>query len=168
MSFYEQLSCKGVDYSKRFFEYREECRQAAKYIGSCYSEYLQAPPDSMSFMGVTKDLSFLSDKQPLSGSPVLTLGCDGFYYFALNLYLCGRIVDVYSMTQICVLGVSARSQRLFIRRNEETFDVPQNEPVKLIPLFERMVDESLAFYDGEVAQKMETFGFVPGTTNERA
>jgi hypothetical protein len=81
MSRYEDLTAKAGAWSKRYYDHLGECRHLAQLIAIRYSEYLDAPTNSVSFIGLTSTLGF--DGGRLTELPHMVRGLKGEQYFGI-------------------------------------------------------------------------------------
>lgn len=162
MSRYTELASKAVDWSKRFHESHEACKEFAYRMAGDYSVYMDAPKKNVRFVKLDNDLRGTDRITPSNEHPPMTLGKDEFWYFGLSLFL-EQAGSPYYMTENMAIGLQQGKEEWLVRWNNTDHHVPFSDFAKVRILFEAWIAMSNETFDGPVTRKANGIGFTPST-----
>jgi hypothetical protein len=160
MSRYTELAKKATDWSKRFHVLLDQCKAFAFWMTGDYAVYIDAPRGELSYVQLDNDLRGTNRVEPSTVHPPMTLGKDGFWYFALSVRFA---VDGsrYFMTESAAVGLHKGDDHWIARWNDTDYKVPLDDLSQVRRLFDDWIAMSNDMYDGPVTRKANGIGFVP-------
>lgn len=146
MSRYKELASKATNYSAIFYAYRNKCQTFAWSFAHRLNAFLEIPGGKLLFVKLDDELKPTSETERLNCAPNMTLGCDGLWYFSIQLVFedcqqskVGTSTIVFGVNE--VIGGFTISLSL-----DRSFDIDVSNDESFTPLLTRIYDGLLEEY----------------------
>jgi hypothetical protein len=162
MSRYDEVAEKALDWTRRYFEHREQCQFFAREFALAYLKYLGTSSDRLQYLSLDKNLEYTNKLTPISGLPHLVSGQDGSENVAFSLrYTKNGSQYLDARFRIAIQKSGAEWTIVW---SDMKFDIAEDKPEGLDVIFEKLLANSMELFDASISAPKRGIGFLPGSS----
>jgi len=154
---YEELTRLAISDSRNFYQERSACSNCIEMAITKLADYLQAPPDSLSFVKLDKDLHQTDET---SGSPILTSAPDRAWHFAVQIQLRDKGSLHFGIVTLS-MSIEPAGEN-FVLRFDREFSVDPKQMESFTPFVEYVYSSLAADYQKPRRTRRQQIGFIAG------